>query len=72
MQVTLIGLKFRAVLVGLSALGIADKIAKNNSEFLSPVSTQSYKSLHTSLDKIGFAKRILRVATSNPKQPGEA
>lgn len=66
------GRKLAAEVVGLSALGMADKMARNNSVLSSPVFTQSYNSLHNSLEIIGFANKIFNVAISKPKHPGEA
>jgi hypothetical protein len=71
-DVTLIGLRLLGIEVGLSALGIADNIAKNNSLLVSPDVIHSYKNEHTSLAILGFYKRTFNVGMSNPKYPGEA
>lgn len=70
--VTLIGRKLDGMSGGLSAFGIAVRIAKNSSLWSSPSATHYHNKEHILSAKISFANRVITVETSNPKHPGEA
>jgi hypothetical protein len=74
-HVTLIGLKLAAVSGVLSALGMADKIAKNSSFWLGAswcLVTQCQSSSVIYVNKMGLLINIRIVGISKPKQPGVA